>query len=133
MRPGKKELTTSRNRRVHLIRLEHTSGYHHGLFDSPFYRASRNVFFLLVLLVSGTLALLVPSIHPSSVPTIPSHPPPFLPLMANRLVFLEARFKFRFLILHEFVSHRGRDFFIRSPQELPQVSSLHRAAVLGRA
>jgi len=56
-----------------------TSGYHHGLFDSPFYRTSRNVFFLLRLFSS---ALLVPSIHPSLVAARL-----FLPLMANRVCF----------------------------------------------
>ena len=30
-----------------------TSGYHHGLFDSPFYQTSRNVFFLLCLFASS--------------------------------------------------------------------------------
>lgn len=75
-----------------------TSGYHHGLFDSPFYQTSRNVFFLLRLFFSS--ALLVPSIHPSLVRTTRL----FLPLMANRM-FLDA-VELRFLILHEFVSHR---------------------------
>lgn len=67
------------------------SGYHHGLFDSPFYQASRNVFFLLLLFS----VLLVPSIHPSLVRATRL----FLPLMANRGVFLEV-VKLRFLILH---------------------------------
>lgn len=55
-----------------------TSGYHHGLFDSPFYQTNRNVFFLLRL---STLALLVPSIHPSLVRATR------LWLMANRVCF----------------------------------------------
>lgn len=58
-----------------------TSGYHHGLFDSPFCPTSRNVFFLLRLFSSS--ALLVPSIHPSLVRATRL----FLPLMANRMCF----------------------------------------------
>lgn len=44
-----------------------TSGYHHGLFDSPFCRASRNVFFLPPFTHVPALFLLVSSIHLSSV------------------------------------------------------------------
>jgi len=76
----KKELFTSRNRRVHLIRLEHP-----GIITACLIRLfTRQVVMSSFYSVSSpSPALLVPSIHPSLVRTTRL----FLPLMANRVCF----------------------------------------------
>lgn len=84
-REKKNELFTSRNRRVHLIRLEHPGIITACLIRLFTRRVVMSSFYSRLLSSSSSFSalLLVPSIHPSLVRATRL----FLPLMANRVCF----------------------------------------------